>query len=213
MPENREDFPVDAETAWRQCDEERRELLIANDGLAKERDEAHKTILALERGYREVSAALQATQVAEKYDRFARKLDELAALPEGWDSYGATRITPAAVEAVRGLLSVLAIVPCSSGGLQVEFHALGWDFELEVEADGSVASVICEERTGARTAPATPSAGPALGALVERDAVVAMIRQRAEAARYDEDSNGADAWLTNLADDVADLPPTEATPR
>lgn len=34
MPENREDFAVPMDVAWRQCDEERRELLIANDGLA-----------------------------------------------------------------------------------------------------------------------------------------------------------------------------------
>lgn len=61
------------------------------------------------------------------------QVDAIAALPEDWDSYGAARIAPTAVQAARALLNELAslprarallpfhVAPIPTGGIQLEW--------------------------------------------------------------------------------------------
>lgn len=61
------------------------------------------------------------------------QVDAIAALPDDWDSYGASRIAPAAVQAVCALLNELAslprtrtllpfhVAPIPTGGVQLEW--------------------------------------------------------------------------------------------
>lgn len=68
-------------------------------------------------------------------------LQELAALPAGWDSYGAPPIDPEClIKAVQVLVEAMepdtpapSVVPTSRGGVQFEWHTGGVDFEIEVE--------------------------------------------------------------------------------
>jgi len=66
------------------------------------------------------------------------RLRQLETLPENWDSHGGVPPTAQALDRLRGFDRALSYVPLSDGGLQVEFHALGLDFEIVIERDGSV---------------------------------------------------------------------------
>jgi hypothetical protein len=69
-------------------------------------------------------------------------IGELLNLPENWDSYGARPINPTATAFALQLLSetmrtdtpVPAVVPTSSGGVQLEWHARGIDLEVEIRS-------------------------------------------------------------------------------
>lgn len=69
-------------------------------------------------------------------------IDRLLALPEDWDSYGASRITKEAAATVNAL----RIVPINTGGLQIELHAGKMDsrmnIEIEVGPDGDIEAVF-----------------------------------------------------------------------
>jgi hypothetical protein len=64
----------------------------------------------------------------------------LSALEFGWDGYTGASITRAAM----AMVEEIAVVPTSDGGLQLEFHRDGWDFEICVGPDGKVESVVVE---------------------------------------------------------------------
>jgi hypothetical protein len=84
-----------------------------------------------------------------------RAVDVLLGLPTGWNSYGAPRIDPHAVEAaLRLLLATMqpdtlapSVVPTVRGGVQLEWHASGVDLEVEVTPSGHV-SVAYEDDEG-----------------------------------------------------------------
>ena len=67
----------------------------------------------------------------------------LLALKENWDSYGAPIISKIALDAALRLRNVLAavpsFVPMSNGGVQIEWHSLGFDVELEIQPNGRLA--------------------------------------------------------------------------
>jgi hypothetical protein len=75
-----------------------------------------------------------------------RRVQELAGLPAGWDSYGSNRIQPAAVDgAVRvlraadsDLLPTPHIAPVSDGGIQIEWSVGERSAEIEVRPSGAV---------------------------------------------------------------------------
>lgn len=75
-----------------------------------------------------------------------RTLTTLSALPPNWDSYGAARIRPAAVQTALRLLASVApshvpapsIVPTSAGGIQFEWHTSNADLELSINGEGNV---------------------------------------------------------------------------
>lgn len=58
---------------------------------------------------------------------------------EDWDSYGARKIDPRAIERAILLLDSLPgnwqPVPCSDGGVQLEMHEGGFDIEITISAD------------------------------------------------------------------------------
>lgn len=74
------------------------------------------------------------------------RMKHILELEEGWDSYGAPAIDPRAVRSALLLLDasmgagvpVPAVVPSSRGGVQLEWHLGGIDFELEVFGSGQV---------------------------------------------------------------------------
>ena len=93
------------------------------------------------------------------------RLQHLIALRPNWDSYGARPIDPnAVVFALEFLRTSLPhdgkapqIVPTSTGGLQLEWHANGVDLEVEVDPSGDVSLSFdqagrSEERTGSALA-------------------------------------------------------------
>ena len=66
-------------------------------------------------------------------ERFAR----LAELKGNWDSYGGLPIDAAAMERAKAWLRNAAVVPCSDGGVQLEWHSEGCDVEIVFRADGT----------------------------------------------------------------------------
>jgi hypothetical protein len=82
---------------------------------------------------------------AEWFGEALVRLEDLASLAPGWDSYGAQSIqADATIAAVRFLASVAAafplisgpsIVPLADGGLQVEWHRAGIDLEIAFSDD------------------------------------------------------------------------------
>lgn len=61
------------------------------------------------------------------YLQFEGRLQQLAALPEGWDSYGSARITPEAIQAARVWAVRVQVFPRSNGGLQIGPDEVGQD--------------------------------------------------------------------------------------
>src|SRR5437870_3472186 len=71
-----------------------------------------------------------------------RALQELLALPQNWNSYGARAIQPDVVRAASDLLRNVAqndtpppaVVPTVHGGVQLEWHTRGVVLEIEIES-------------------------------------------------------------------------------
>lgn len=65
-------------------------------------------------------------------------LRQMCFLEPNWDSYGAARIEPRAIERAIILLDSLAgdwtPVPMSDGGVQLERHDEGFDIEITIRA-------------------------------------------------------------------------------
>ena len=70
------------------------------------------------------------------------KLEELAMLKDGWDSYDGKAPTAEAMKTV----SYFTTVPLSNGGLQVEVHAGGADVEIEIDPDGNINDIYFQRR-------------------------------------------------------------------
>ena len=93
-------------------------------------------------------------------DEKVQKLDELANDPSlkqpNWDTYGAEPLSDSALSISRQILAklppaVLAhaqSVPTVTGGVQIEWHAGGGDFEIEVGDDADVESIVNQISTG-----------------------------------------------------------------
>jgi hypothetical protein len=65
------------------------------------------------------------------------RLHSFRSLKAGWDSYGGQPISEKAIQMAGSLLLKLGDgwtpVPCSDGGVQLEFHDLGIDVEISVQ--------------------------------------------------------------------------------
>jgi hypothetical protein len=66
------------------------------------------------------------------------RLDDMVNLPKGWDGYDADPIEPEVIAKVKATFPTLPpgwwdAVPMSSGGVQLEQHAGGWDIEISIE--------------------------------------------------------------------------------
>ena len=81
------------------------------------------------------------------------KLIELSLLENNWDSYGGKPITQFALAEAQLLLKALSgiqavdpsVVPCSNGGIQLEWHRNGYDLEIEISPEGEVSEMFCAE--------------------------------------------------------------------
>lgn len=80
------------------------------------------------------------------------RFERVRSLPEGWDGPKSLPPTSAALGWARALLDVALpkgqpaqspfIVPLADGGIQVEWHRLGYDLEMTIGADGSVSTWV-----------------------------------------------------------------------
>jgi hypothetical protein len=86
---------------------------------------------------RKIAAAFLRTLASQEQGEGGR-IANLEALELGWDSYGGEPPTEQALDRLRGFDRALSYVPISDGGIQVEFHALGLDFEVVIAPDGQV---------------------------------------------------------------------------
>lgn len=89
-------------------------------------------------GLRDIAAAIAALDA---------RLDQAAALGANWDGHGAPPIDPAILRAIRGWGQTMpgwafapapAVVPLSSGALQLEWHVGPRILELEFESPETV---------------------------------------------------------------------------
>jgi len=77
---------------------------------------------------------------------FESRINELLNLPENWDSYGAEQINAETAAKALQVLEELAdwntpdpsVVPTNRGGVQIEWHARGIDFEIEFDPSGEI---------------------------------------------------------------------------
>lgn len=85
------------------------------------------------------------------YTGILDKLFTLAALPEGWDSYGGLpmdwRAGNLAAEIARKLIQyghpTPHLVPCSNGGVQLEWASGGTQYEIRIPPTGMVEMLAC----------------------------------------------------------------------
>lgn len=79
------------------------------------------------------------------------QLQVLAELHENWDSHGSSPITKESVSAALHFLEQHlpsgakepTIVPTSAGGLQLEWHRLAGDLEVNITSEGAIAAYFC----------------------------------------------------------------------
>lgn len=86
-------------------------------------------------------------------DQLLEKIEEFAALEEGWDSYGARPITKAAIDAAKLAAVSMSpsadhVVPTSRGGIQFEWYLSGVEMELEFYPNGSPAILVVPKHNG-----------------------------------------------------------------
>lgn len=79
-----------------------------------------------------------------------KRVDEIQALPENWDSYHALEVTPLAAHLTRALLHMISAVhtvkpevrpqlcPTSAGGIQIGWYEHDYNLEVEIEPDGEI---------------------------------------------------------------------------
>jgi len=66
----------------------------------------------------------------------------LRSLKQNWNSYNSPPITEAAIEA----MSNFYVVPANDGGIQLEAHFGGKDFELVITPEGKISSMFLEDK-------------------------------------------------------------------
>lgn len=82
-------------------------------------------------------------------------LNQLVALPAGWDGRRAPPVSSAALESLVGLLSLLMgdrtpapqLFPLPDGGVQAEWHVGGNSIEVEIDGEGE-AHVLADRASG-----------------------------------------------------------------
>ena len=92
---------------------------------------------------------------AKVYTAICDKLDELAMLKRGWDSYDAEPIGRQFIYAARQVAAKFpdytpmpAVVPSARGSLQFEWHGNGRSLELELDAPGVLHYLKAREDEG-----------------------------------------------------------------
>ena len=70
------------------------------------------------------------------------RLDKLRELKEDWDNDGAKAPTEEAIDTAERVLNMLRevpgqAVPCTDGGVQIEWHSHGLDVEFRITPEGT----------------------------------------------------------------------------
>lgn len=81
----------------------------------------------------------------------AERFTQLGALEQNWDSYGAPPLDRATILRAEAWLAAACIVPCSGGGVQIEWHRDGVEIEVSFNPDGSTDFLCAAE--GVRAGP------------------------------------------------------------
>jgi hypothetical protein len=87
-------------------------------------------------------------------NEFVEKTNQILSLKDDWDTYGAPQISrDSLLPIMQVLLAVMtdkisapAVVPTSDGGIQLEWHQNGLDFEIESAPNGEL-TVFVEDET------------------------------------------------------------------
>ncbi len=95
------------------------------------------------------------------WDAFETRLKSLRELTQNWNGYGAEPLVPAALDKAAELLATLAdpstpepsVVPASKGGVQMEWHTLAGDLEIEVLPEGVLSILYANAETGVELEP------------------------------------------------------------
>lgn len=70
------------------------------------------------------------------------RLAHLATLQKDWDSYGADAPWPDALAVARRLVELFrhppVIIPCSDGGVQLEWYMGGFEIEIAIQPRGQI---------------------------------------------------------------------------
>jgi hypothetical protein len=90
-------------------------------------------------------------------ERLASRFDEVVGLPRGWDGYSAVPVSFGTAQFAAQMIERLcipdvpapSIVPGSDGSLQVEWHAGGFDIELDVQGPNEVEAYRLNQGTDA----------------------------------------------------------------
>ena len=73
-----------------------------------------------------------------------------ATFEEGWDAARAAPISPTAIDLACSIVKASVIppdaVPCSDGGVQLEWHVNGVDLEIWIHHDGVLSYIMEQER-------------------------------------------------------------------
>lgn len=126
--------------------------------------------LWLRRRVSELESALEkAAKSKHSFGPARRILDDLARLPDDWDSYGAARLTAISISTAHGLLARLAedyagaagdialpwaTAPLADGGVQFEWRGPGGAIEVEIGPEGLLNFLVeRDETTIARSHP------------------------------------------------------------
>ena len=104
-------------------------------GVDREPDRRIEVRVAADRSLRRMWLATYAEE----------QVNALLRLPPGWDGYRGRQLTQEAVAAAIDVLFAIAddmslppqLFPLPDGGIQLEWHAAGWDVEIEVDSVGS----------------------------------------------------------------------------
>lgn len=76
------------------------------------------------------------------------RFDELRQLKRNWDSYDSLPIDPATIDRAELFVNRMQIMPCSDGGVQLEWHTHGYDIELTFNPDGTTALFVQDGKPG-----------------------------------------------------------------
>jgi hypothetical protein len=86
-------------------------------------------------------------------NEFVEKINQILSLKDDWDSYGAPQISRESLLPIMQVLSAVmtdktsapAVVPTSDGGIQLEWHQNGLDFEIESAPNGELTVFVEDE--------------------------------------------------------------------
>lgn len=114
-------------------------------------------------------------------DRYADRLKELSETKDGWNGKGSVAPTEDALDAARKILFGACVTLTHQGGIQLEWHTLGWDVEIELSPGGTMDNVFV---------------APTNEELVKER----LLRKEAEEKRFEDhaDHNGGICWHRRL---------------